>query len=153
MPLKTTGGHKNIKSIVEINSHIKANLTPSAKMTSPYVHIFESMPMGVIVIDLQGYIQTINNFAKSILNMTAEPINHKHIHTLLGEQYTIPVADFFQAEHFKETGSYKIKNNGKILDMMRGPLRGDQGDLRGATDSLSILPEGPKVICRLGSLD
>jgi PAS domain S-box-containing protein len=141
MPLKTTGGHKNIKFIVETNNHVQENLIPLAKMTRPYVHIIESMPMGIIVIDLMGYVQTINKHAKSILNMTAEPIIHKHIHTLLGELYTIPVANFFQAEQFEEAGSYKIKNNGRILDMVRAPLSGDQGVLQGAVITITDVTE------------
>jgi PAS domain-containing protein len=37
--------------------------------TNPYFHIFESIPLGIVVIDAHGHIQTMNRYAKTILDI------------------------------------------------------------------------------------
>ena len=64
-------------------------------ITNSYVHIFESIPVGVVVTDLYGYILTMNNYAKSILNITDKSITKEHFLTLLGVQDSLPIENIF----------------------------------------------------------
>jgi len=106
-----------------------------------YVHIFESIPVGVMVIDLYGHILTVNKYAKSILNITDTSINKKHIHTLLGDQDSISTENILHTEHFGKTRSSKIKYKDKILEIIGGPLNGRKGILLGAVITLKDITE------------
>lgn len=113
-------------------------------IANSYVHIFESVPVGVVVIDLYGYVLTMNKYAKSILNITDQTINKEHFHTLLGKQDFIPIENLFHAQHVGKTGSAKIKYKDKILEIMGGPLNGRKGVLLGAVITLRDITEMEK---------
>jgi nitrogen-specific signal transduction histidine kinase len=90
-------------------------------MTHHYAHIFESIPLGVLVVDLDGRIQTMNGYAKTILDIKEAPIKNKSIHALLGP---LPIADLLQHEHSGETGGTKIRLIGKILEITVDRMKG-----------------------------
>jgi PAS domain S-box-containing protein len=106
-----------------------------------YDHIFESIPIGVVVVDLYGHILTMNKYAKSILDITDQSINKWNIHTLLGDQDSIPLENILYTEHFGKTSSAKIKHKDKILEIMSGPLNGRKGVLLGAVITLKDTTE------------
>jgi len=87
-----------------------------------YSHILDSTPIGVIVTDMNGNIQTANRYAASIMNMHDIPINNQNISSLLENQNMTPAASMSKAESFMETKGYRIKKNGRILEMAGAPL-------------------------------
>jgi len=92
-------------------------------MTNPYVHIFESIPLGVVVIDMHGHIQTMNRYAKTILDIADTPIKNEPIHTLLGP---LPIANLLHDELVGETGGTKIRRDGKVLEITVARLKGEK---------------------------
>ncbi len=91
--------------------------------THPYVHIFESIPLGIVVVDLRGRIQTMNRYAKTILDIAGAARKNENIHTLFDH---IPPAILFQDEHVKETDGTKICHDGKVLEITVTPMEGEK---------------------------
>ncbi len=110
-------------------------------ITNSYVHIFESIPIGVVVTDLYGYILTMNNYAKSILNITDKSFIKEHFLTLLGVQDSLPIENIFHTEHFGKTDSIKITHKEKILELSGGPFNGRKGALLGSVITLRDITE------------
>jgi len=109
--------------------------------TNHYLQIFESIPLGIIVINQHGHIQTMNRYAKTILDIINTPIKNKHIHTLLGP---IPIADLLKNEHFRETGGTKIRLDSKILEIMVAGIKGEQWEQPKAVITLRDITEMEK---------
>jgi signal transduction histidine kinase len=110
--------------------------------TNHYLHIFESIPLGIVVIDLHGHIQTMNRYAKTILDIADPPVKNEHIHTLLGP---LPIADLFQDEHFGETGGTKIRLDGKVLEITVARMKGGKEELPKAVITLRDVTEMEKI--------
>lgn len=110
-------------------------------LPSSYFHIFESIPIGVVVIDLCGYVLTINQYAKTILNVTEKSLYKTHIHTLLRDEGSISIEDSFHFEPLEKTGSAKIKHKDRILEIVSGPLSGRKDILLGAVITLKDVTE------------
>lgn len=91
--------------------------------TSHYVHIFESIPLGIVVVDLHGHIQTMNRYARTILDIADTPIKNEHIHTLLGP---LPIANLLHDEHVGETSGTKIRHDGKVLEITVARMKGEK---------------------------
>jgi nitrogen-specific signal transduction histidine kinase len=93
-------------------------------MTTPdYTHIFDSISVGMVVVDLDGHIQTMNRYARIILNIGEAPFRNERIHTLLGP---LPIENLLQDEHAQETGGTKIRLEGKVLEIMVDRLEGGE---------------------------
>ena len=110
-------------------------------ITNSYINIFESIPLGVVVIDLHGSILTMNKYAKSILNSTDNTINKEYLHTLLGEEDSIPIENIFHTAHSGKVDCIKIKHIDKILEITGGPLNGEKGVLLGVIITLKDITE------------
>jgi len=114
-----------------------------AMQLNTYVHVFESIPMGLMVLDLGGYILNMNKYAKSIFNITGK-INHgKHINTLLKDQ-VLPIDDILHTPEYGNTNSIKTKHKDKTLEIMGGPLNYGNGDLLGVVIILKDITETEK---------
>jgi PAS domain S-box-containing protein len=110
--------------------------------TNPYVHIFESIPLGVVVVDLHGHIQTMNRYAKTILNIANTPIKNETIHSLLGP---LPIADLWQDEHAGEAGNAKIRHDGKVLEITVARIKGEKEEPPKAVITLRDITEMEKL--------
>mgnify|MGYP001165934359 FL=1 len=110
--------------------------------TNPYVQIFESIPLGVVVVDLHGHIQTMNRYAKTILNITDTPVKNEPIHTLLSP---LPIANPFQDEHVGETGGTKIRRDGKVLEITVTRMKGEKEEPPKAVITLRDVTEMEKI--------
>jgi len=110
--------------------------------TNHYVHIFESIPMGVVVVDLHGHIQTMNRYARTILDIADTPIKNEHIHTLLGP---LPIANLLQDEHVGETGGTKIRHHGKVLEIAVARMKGENEEAPKAVITLRDVTEMEKI--------
>jgi nitrogen-specific signal transduction histidine kinase len=110
--------------------------------TNYYVQIFQSIPLGVVVIDLHGHIQTMNRYAKTILDIADTPIRNKHIHTLLGP---LPLADLFQDQPFGATDGTKIRLDGKLLEIKIARMIGGKKKLSEAVITLRDVTEMEKI--------
>ncbi|MCX5835436.1 MAG: ATP-binding protein, partial [Deltaproteobacteria bacterium] len=108
---------------------------------NPCSHILDSMPIGVIVTDMNGDIQSINRYAKSIMNLHDIPINNQNISSLLDNQNMSPVGNMFTAESFMETKGYKIIRNGRILEMVGAPLCAESDLLTGVVFTIKDITE------------
>ncbi len=91
--------------------------------THPFVHIFESIPFGVAVVDQNGHIQTMNGYARTILGIADIPIRNESTHPLLG--LLLP-AQLFQDEPIGETGGTKIRHDGKVLEITVTRMKGEK---------------------------
>jgi PAS domain S-box-containing protein len=106
-----------------------------------YINIFESIPMGVMVIDLSGHISTMNQHAKSILNIKGKSINKDHFQALFSEQDSISIENLFHTQHYGQKGSVKINYNDKILEITVGPLNGKKCVLNGTVITIKDITE------------
>jgi nitrogen-specific signal transduction histidine kinase len=109
---------------------------------NPYVQIFESIPLGVVVIDLHGHIQTMNRYAKIILDIADTPVKNEPLHTLLDP---IPITDLFQDGHVGETGGTKIRRDGKILEITFARMIGEKEEPPKAVITLRDVTEMEKI--------
>jgi signal transduction histidine kinase len=110
-------------------------------LTKSYVHIFESTPLGIVVTDLFGYILTMNNYAKSILNIADTSITKVHFLTLLGVQDSLSIENIFYTGHVRKADSIKITYEEKILELSGGPFNGEKGALLGSVITLRDITE------------
>lgn len=107
-----------------------------------YLHIFESIPLGVVVVDLNGQIQTLNRCAKTILDIADTPVKDGYIHTLLSP---LSIANLLQNEGVGETGGTKIRNDGKVLEITVSRMRGEKEELPKAVITLRDVTEMEKI--------
>ena len=110
--------------------------------TNHYVHIFESIPLGIMVVDRHGHIQTMNRYAKTIMNIADTPIKNEHIHTLLSP---LSIADLFQDEYVGETFRTKIGNDGKVLEITVARMEWDKEEPPKAVITLRDVTEMEKI--------
>jgi nitrogen-specific signal transduction histidine kinase len=108
--------------------------------TGAYFDIFESIPLGVVVIDLNGHIQTMNGFARTILNIPDTPIENDHIALLA----PFPVGALPKDDPAGETGEVKIRYNDKILALTMARLRGERSEPPRAVIALRDVTETEK---------
>jgi PAS domain S-box-containing protein len=106
-----------------------------------YIHIFESIPMGVMVTDLSGHISTMNQHAKSILNIKGKYLNKGNFQTLFSEQDSISIENLFHAQDDGKKGSVRINYHDKILEITVGPLNGKKGVLYGTVITIKDITE------------
>lgn len=110
--------------------------------TNPYVQIFESIPLGIVVIDLHGHIQTMNRYAKTVLDIADAPINCQEIQTLLGP---LLIENLLQDEQAKEAGETKIRHQGKVLEITIARMKGDNEEPPRAVITLKDVTEIEKI--------
>lgn len=109
-------------------------------MPHHYSEIFESMPLGVIIIDLQGQIQVMNPRAKALLNMD-EAFDNRPLHAL-PVMPTLPLDGKGRLpDKFEVSGRRIIGSDGRIMEMTGGPLRGEGGVLSGGIVTLKDITE------------
>jgi PAS domain S-box-containing protein len=113
-----------------------------AMTTDPYVQIFESIPLGIVVVDLHGHIQTMNRYAKTILDIANTSIKNEPIHNLLGP---LSIANLLQDEHFGETGGTKIRQGGKVLEITVARMKGEKEEPPKALITLRDVTEMEKI--------
>ncbi len=113
-------------------------------ITNSHVHIFESIPMGVVVVDLHGHILTMNKYARIIFNIPEKSVIKKHIYTLLGDQNSISIENMFHIVFFRKIDCVKIKHKEKILEITGGPLTGRKGILLGSVITIKDITEMEK---------
>jgi signal transduction histidine kinase len=113
-------------------------------ITNSYFDIFENIPVGVAVIDLDGHILTMNKYAKLILNIKDKPLDEEQIHTLLGEQDSISTKNVFHTQDIGKIYNAKINYQDKVLEIICGPLSGVTGVLSGAVITLKDITEMEK---------
>jgi PAS domain S-box-containing protein len=111
--------------------------------TNHYVHIFESIPLGVVVVDLHGHIQTLNRYAKTILDIADTPIKNEPIHPLLLDLF--PIANLLKDEHVGETGGTKIRHGGKVLEITVARMKGEKKEPQKAVITLRDVTEMEKI--------
>jgi nitrogen-specific signal transduction histidine kinase len=93
-------------------------------MTTPDpTHIFDSISAGIVVVDLDGHVLTMNRYARIILDAGEPPFRKERIHALLGP---LPIEALLQDEHARETGGTKIILDGKTLEIMVDRLEGEE---------------------------
>jgi PAS domain S-box-containing protein len=90
---------------------------------SRYAQIFDSISLGIVVVDLDGQIQAMNRHARIILGTGKALIKNESIHTLLGP---LPIADLLQDAHARETGGTRIRLDGKVLEITVDRLAGEE---------------------------
>jgi nitrogen-specific signal transduction histidine kinase len=110
--------------------------------TDQYLRIFESLPLGVVVIDLYGQIQTMNGYAKNVLDPTGTSIKNMYIHTLME---SLPIDNFFQSEHPDKAGRLKISHNGKMLEITFGRLKEEKEAVAKVVLTLQDITEMEKI--------
>ena len=103
--------------------------------------VIESIPLGIVVTDLDGTIQTVNSRAESIINGLRLVRPHQHINALFGDQEMIPLRDFFRSGCASELTLIKVVINGMMLEVVGAPLKGDKGVIRGAVFTLRDVSE------------
>jgi nitrogen-specific signal transduction histidine kinase len=113
-------------------------------ITANDTHILESLPFGVVVVDLHGHVQSMNRYAKSLLHFTGKPNGHEHIHTLLGDQETIPIEKYVHSGRIGEMGS-TIESHDRMLEVSGAPLKGRKDATAGAIIILKDITEIEKI--------
>jgi signal transduction histidine kinase len=110
--------------------------------TNPYIQIFESIPLGIVVVDLRGHIQTMNGYARTILDIADTPAKKAPIHALLGP---LPLANLLRDEHVGETGGTKIRRGGKVLEIRVARMKGGKEEPPKAVITVRDVTEMEKI--------
>jgi nitrogen-specific signal transduction histidine kinase len=110
--------------------------------THPYVYIFESIPLGIVVVDLNGHIQTMNRYARRMFGIADIPNENEPIHTLLNR---LPLAKLFQDEDAGEMGGIKISLDGKALEITMTRMEGEKKAPQKAVITLRDVTEMEKI--------
>lgn len=105
--------------------------------------ILDSMPVGVVVTDMKGNIKILNRYAISIMKLHDMPINDQNISSLLENQSLKmnPAGSGFEAERFVETKGYKIKKDGRILEIASSPLCAENDQTSGVVFTVKDITE------------
>jgi nitrogen-specific signal transduction histidine kinase len=111
-------------------------------MTDQYLQIIESVPLGIVVIDPFGHIQTMNGYARNILDAIDTPVNDKHRPTL--PDLFIP-SDLFLTDHFRKTDGVKIRFHDKILEITASRVKGEKKESPNTVITLRDITEIEKI--------
>lgn len=90
-------------------------------------HIFQNMPLAVMVVDRQGQILTINHMASALLNIDASFPAKTDLLSLLGNPGNPEITEFLSLASSQITHIKQFYCKGKILDMTGGPLADPKG--------------------------
>ncbi len=97
-----------------------------------YLHnILESLTTGVVVIDLQGNIQTINGCAEVFLQSSRELLTGRNIRTWLADICPGDGNNLLESEYLAGDLGRRAALNDRILDIFGSPLRARSGDVLG----------------------
>ncbi|MCE5264258.1 MAG: hypothetical protein LLG97_12065 [Deltaproteobacteria bacterium] len=84
-------------------------------MTNPsFAHIFESLPLGVVVFDLSGCIQFMNRSARAMLHVREVCPGGRNLHTLPG---LLSLSELLRPDSVKEAEETTIQFEGRTLEI------------------------------------
>jgi nitrogen-specific signal transduction histidine kinase len=105
-------------------------------------HILDSMPIGVFVTDRSGNVKTLNKYAISVLKAHDTPVKDLNISYLL--ENIRPAGTGFKDESFMETRGYKIRKDGRILEITGAPLNAESDQTAGIVYTVKDITEAEK---------
>jgi PAS domain S-box-containing protein len=103
------------------------------EQTKNYLHnILESLINGVIVTDLAGQIQTMNQCAEMFSGVCQAGVIGQHVSILFGSMVVNDWPTIDLAEYFKGESGHKVKINGRTLEIFCSPFKSPGGAVIGS---------------------
>jgi len=84
-------------------------------------HILDSMPIGIIVTDNNGNIQTVNRCANRLMKIPDNATYDQNIFGLFNDQGIRPDRDL-SPDDFTDTSGHRVEKDGKVLEITCAPL-------------------------------
>lgn len=94
-------------------------------------NILESLSNGVIVTDLRGNIETMNRCAGLYISLMEGDVKGKHISSLFEEISDSVWQKIYFSDYHPDEAGYKVKVNGRTLELFATPLHGRSGEAIG----------------------
>lgn len=95
-----------------------------------YARIFESLPTGVVVVDLDGRIQAVNRHARTLLGIGEASMTGEPLHALLGP---LSLSDLLTPRSAPKTDGTKIRFAGRTLEIAAGWVEGEEPPIAAMT--------------------
>jgi len=108
------------------------------------IHMMNRMPMGVIVTDVNGNIQSINSYAKRIMNTLTNATRHQHIDMLFGDENLCFFKRMDRTPLPDNAYSYKITKGNKTLEVGSVPLNTEDDGITGYVFTIRDMTEMEK---------
>ncbi len=105
-----------------------------------YIHIFESIPLGIVAVDQLGRLMAMNQNARFLLNMEAQQDDNEHFQEALAE-LSLSTNDLLANSYMQKTIRSKKNNEDKTLEVICGPLIGDEDALLGFVIAMKDVTE------------
>lgn len=114
------------KELEETNIELVKTVAEKEETKNYLQNILESLITGVVVTDLEGKIQTLNQCAEIFVNKHQADVIGQHVKVLfedMGSNWqTINLAEYFKGE-----SGHKVKINGRTLEIFYSPFKSPNG--------------------------
>jgi PAS domain S-box-containing protein len=120
------------KELEEKNIQLLKTVAEKEETKNYLQNILESLINGVIVTDLQGRIQTINQCAEIFVSVCQTNVIGQHISILFEDMAVNDWREINLAEYFKGESGQKVKINGRTLEIFCSPFKSPSGAVIGS---------------------
>ncbi|MDZ4164834.1 MAG: ATP-binding protein [Smithellaceae bacterium] len=98
-----------------------------------YLHnILESLTTGVVVVDLEGNIQTVNRCAEMFLQESRDRLTGKNINSFFMELSSSQWDNLLESEYLASDIGKRVVLNDRVLDIFGSTIRARNGEIFGA---------------------
>jgi PAS domain S-box-containing protein len=115
------------KELEEKNIELVKNVAEKEETKNYLQNILESLINGVVVTDLTGKIQTMNQCAEMFVSVDQSDVIGKHISFLFEDMAVNNWQTINLAEYFKGESGHKVKINGRTLEIFCSPFKSPNG--------------------------
>jgi PAS domain S-box-containing protein len=115
------------KELEEKNIELVKTVNEKEETKNYLQNILESLINGVVVTDLTGKIQTMNQCAEMFVSVDQSDVIGKHISFLFEDMAVNNWQTINLAEYFKGESGHKVKINGRTLEIFCSPFKSPNG--------------------------
>jgi PAS domain S-box-containing protein len=119
------------KELEEKNAELIKTVAEKEQTKNYLQNILESLINGVIVTDLNGQIQTMNQCAEMFVGVGQTKVIGQHVSILFEDMVVKDWPRINLAEYFKGESGNKVKINGRTLEIFCSPFRSPGGNTSG----------------------
>ena len=115
------------KELEEKNAQLVKTVEEKEQTKNYLQNILESLINGVVVTDLAGQIQTLNQCAEMFTGGSQSEVTGQHISILFGGMAVNDWQKINLAEYFKGEAGHKVKINSRTLEIFCSPFKSPNG--------------------------
>lgn len=119
------------KELEEKNAELVKTVEEKEETKNYLQNILESLINGVVVTDLTGRIQTLNQCAEMFTGTGQSKVKGQHISILFGGMADNDWQKINLAEYFKGEAGHKVKVNSRTLEIFWSPFKSPNGSIIG----------------------